>query len=373
MTVVRIIQLNSSGGGIKNESENGKELRLLFLCAKVLCEALLRRTEEPPHDRCDFFQETFFYPSRIIYISVITIILILIHMKLTKAQTEFLNRYVKGSWNLNSEGLVDVKGYFDCCYQDLKSFKRIKFGKISGDFNCFNNQLTSLEGAPQEVGGNFKCHGNKLTSLEGAPQKVGDGFFCSNNQLTSLVGAPQEVEGYFDCYNNQLTSLVGAPQKAEGYFNCKGNKLTSLEGAPQKVGRDFNCEGNKLTSLEGAPQKVGRDFNCCHNQLTSLEGAPQKVGGSFNCSNNQLTSLEGAPQEVVGDFEFNGSLEESFEIIYKKMKGGIPYGVALLASKSKISKDQWNKLDKRSIEGMDPEEAYNIEKGASILSRVGIF
>jgi hypothetical protein len=54
------------------------------------------------------------------------------------------------------------------------------------------------------------------------------------------------------------------------------------------------------------------------------------------------------------------------------MKGGIPYGVALIASKSKISKEEWEQLDKSSIDSMDPEEAYNIGKGVSILSRVGI-
>ena len=51
----------------------------------------------------------------------------------------------------------------------------------------------------------------------------------------------------------------------------------------------------------------------------------------------------------------------------------MPYGVALLTSKSKIFKSHWNKLDKSSIDSMDPEEADNIEKGGSILSRIGIF
>jgi hypothetical protein len=37
------------------------------------------------------------------------------------------------------------------------------------------------------------------------------------------------------------------------------------------------------------------------------------------------------------------------------MKSGMSYGVALLASKSKISKEEWDKLDKSLIEGIDPE------------------
>ena len=39
----------------------------------------------------------------------------------------------------------------------------------NGSFNCANNKLTSLEGAPREVGGSFYCYNNNLTSLEGLP------------------------------------------------------------------------------------------------------------------------------------------------------------------------------------------------------------
>lgn len=110
--------------------------------------------------------------------------------------------------------------------------------------------------------------------------------------------------GDFDCSKNQLTSLKGAPKEVGGRFNCVDNQLTSLEGSPEKVGRDFYCRGNQLTSLEGAPKEVGGDFNCANNKLTSLEGAPAKVGGKFDCFHNQLTSLEGAPKEIGGRFDY---------------------------------------------------------------------
>jgi hypothetical protein len=203
---------------------------------------------------------------------------------LTAEQEEFLNMFTRGTWTYNpATGLVDVNGDFDCPKQELEDFKGIEFGRVSGGFDCWANKLTSLEGAPQEVGGNFYCSNNNLTSLEGAPQKVGGDFSCSNNRLTSLEGAPQEVGENFYCGANNLTSLEGAPQKVDGNFSCSSNKLTSLEGAPQKVGWIFSCSYNNLTSLEGAPQKVGGDFSCGNNSLTSLEGAPQEVGGDFYC------------------------------------------------------------------------------------------
>ena len=58
------------------------------------------------------------------------------------------------------------------------------------NFSCFNNNLTSLEGAPSVVKGNFSCFNNNLTSLEGAPSAVKGDFYCSYNNLTSLEGAP---------------------------------------------------------------------------------------------------------------------------------------------------------------------------------------
>jgi len=124
-----------------------------------------------------------------------------------------------------------------------------------GDFYCYNNQLTSLEGAPEHVGGGFSCSGNQITSLEGAPESVGGSFSCSGNQITSLEGAPESVGGSFYCYNNQITSLEGAPESVGGNFSCYNNQITSLEGAPESVGGSFYCENNQITSLEGAPSE----------------------------------------------------------------------------------------------------------------------
>jgi hypothetical protein len=52
---------------------------------------------------------------------------------------------------------------------------------VPGSFDCSENNLTSLKGAPQTVGENFNCKENKLTSLKGAPQKVGRNFYCFRN------------------------------------------------------------------------------------------------------------------------------------------------------------------------------------------------
>jgi hypothetical protein len=142
---------------------------------------------------------------------------------LTKRQTEFLNRYTNGKWSVNpSTGLVDVDGDFDCSERRLFTLSGIKFGSVTGVFNCYDNELTSLKGAPEKVDGDFRCdHNDLLTSLEGAPKEVGGDFDCSVTKLNSLVGAPKEVGGDFICSFNKLTSLEGAPERVDGEFYLK--------------------------------------------------------------------------------------------------------------------------------------------------------
>jgi hypothetical protein len=157
---------------------------------------------------------------------------------------------VDGKVNINqTTGLVDVDG-------DVKLKEKIKvtqlpvsFDRVVGDFDCYNNKLTDLKGAPTSVVGDFDCYNNKLTDLKGAPTSVGGGFYCSSNQLTSLEGAPTSVGGDFYCYNNNLVSLEGAPTSVGGDFYCYNNNLVSLEGAPKDVGGNFWCDYNKNLPL----------------------------------------------------------------------------------------------------------------------------
>jgi hypothetical protein len=102
----------------------------------------------------------------------------------------------------------------------------LKFGKIMGNFWCFNNKLTSLKGAPYSIGENFDCSRNRLKNLENTPTLLGSYFDCSRNQLTSLLGCPAVINGNFWCDRNQLTNLVGAPTKVDGVFDCSKNKIT---------------------------------------------------------------------------------------------------------------------------------------------------
>jgi len=125
-------------------------------------------------------------------------------MQLTQEQIKFLNKVVeRGNWTLNSNSGVYVDGDVSMIDMNLTEIP-VKFGKITGDFGCSQNSLTSLNGCPTTVNGIFWCNCNNLTSLEFTPSYVGGDFGCSHNNLTSLEFAPSKVGGGFYCYNNPL-------------------------------------------------------------------------------------------------------------------------------------------------------------------------
>ena len=51
-----------------------------------------------------------------------------------------------------------------------------QFNFVSAGFYCVRANITSLQGAPREVGGNFYCQYTNITSLQGAPREVGGNF-----------------------------------------------------------------------------------------------------------------------------------------------------------------------------------------------------
>jgi len=105
---------------------------------------------------------------------------------------------------LNPDGTYSSEGNVDLSDLGLTELP-VKFKEVKGFFDCNYNQLTSLEGAPEHVGGSFYCEFNKLTSLKGAPREVGGSFWCNSNLLTSLEGAPREVGRHFWCEANPVS------------------------------------------------------------------------------------------------------------------------------------------------------------------------
>ena len=218
-----------------------------------------------------------------------------------------------------------IKGNINWSDRDFEKLPDISESIIYGSFCChLCKNLTSLEGAPKEVGGGFYCSDTAIISLEGAPQKVGGNFDCSwCYNLTSLERAPKEVGGSFDCSGcYDLTSLEGAPEKVGGSFDCslcdkleesgiyilQDGQYYDLFNLPKDkefvINGDLNLSEYEFEQLPDLTNVVVKGYfscNSCYN-LTSLEGAPKEVGGVFDCHGcKNLTSLRGLPLHIGGD------------------------------------------------------------------------
>ena len=81
------------------------------------------------------------------------------------------------------------------------------------------------------------------------------------------------------------------------------------------------------------------------------------MGGNFDCSENQLTSLEGAPREVGGNFDCNMNpiSDQTMELICREMREypEMEYGAILAYLQNKIPREDWEKLDKSSLDKMN--------------------
>ena len=106
----------------------------------------------------------------------------------------WLNKYDIRNYTINDDFTVDVNGEVDLYRKNLTEFPDyIQFGVVKGGFDCRNNTLTSLKGAPKKVGGVFDCSYNKLTSLEGVPKEVEGNFHCYNNKIRFTIGDVRKI------------------------------------------------------------------------------------------------------------------------------------------------------------------------------------
>ena len=144
-----------------------------------------------------------------------------------KDNSELINQLEKfgiKNYTINNDGSIDVNGGVDLYNRGLTKIS-FKFGKVTGNFTCSENKLTSLEGCPQEVGGYFSCIHNKLKDLIGGPQEVGGDYYCNTNELASLEGCSGDIGGYLNCTYNKL-EMLDCSSVINGDIFCYSNGFT---------------------------------------------------------------------------------------------------------------------------------------------------
>ncbi len=175
-------------------------------------------------------------------------------------------KYDIKNYTINEDGTVDVNGSVSLCRIGLTKLP-LRFGKVTGYFDCSSNQLTSLEGSPYYVGGYFSCKYNRLTSLESCSKFVLYDFYCGNNQLTSLEGCPKTIYSHavFFCENNNLVDFKGFPEDFDGYVNFTNNPVNELlRNIPKDIHSKFIYWCNEYDAIDkgiSIPERIEEVYN----------------------------------------------------------------------------------------------------------------
>lgn len=267
---------------------------------------------------------------------------------------------INAEWT--SEGWV-VDG--DLNFTDLEITRLPKIKSINGHFSCAHNELTSLEGAPQEVSGDFYCYDNPGNFTEkdvravcdvGGEIIIIDDDSTNNENNNEMNNIYEDLFGVFADIKRKKVILTRDDEDITKEFinkypgveiyvdehpegSDRGGYVPTIEyEGKQYYFMELDNEWYKVRSRKGI-RRLARKYSQQEPDYgdgdieeirESLEDAgaewtpngwnvpddldliycemkrlPQMkyVDGDLNISNNKLTSLSGCPYEVGGNFD----------------------------------------------------------------------
>lgn len=143
-------------------------------------------------------------------------------------------RITDSDYVIDTDGEVHVSTSIHMFTRSPNRMIPVKLAVVDGDFIISQRQLKSLENGPHTVAGDYDCSNNQLTSLMYAPKQMSKGasFRCDHNKLISLAHAPHHADE-FVCYHNLLTTLADAPPCR--LLRATENPFTSFKHTPDHI------------------------------------------------------------------------------------------------------------------------------------------
>lgn len=162
---------------------------------------------------------------------------------------KFLNDNNIKDYAINEDLIVDVNGDVNLrCNELLTDLRRIpmKFGSVSGEFDCSNNNLTTLENCPHTVK-KFDCSENSLTDLKHCPLNITLDFYANNNKLSTLIDFPKSIKNLstLDFSRNNIYDIDNINHLEVSYLRLHYNNLNYIQKFPN-VTYELRIEKNKL-------------------------------------------------------------------------------------------------------------------------------
>ena len=138
----------------------------------------------------------------------------------------------------------------------------------------------------------FECYNNNLTSLNLSANTGLISLYCDDNDLTNLnLSACASLED-LSCYNNyDLTSLdLSACMRLKDLY-CYNDSLTSLDLPASTNLTSIGCSANFLTNLDLSANTGLKDLNCNNNSLTNLNLSANANLTYVDCRDNPILEI----------------------------------------------------------------------------------
>ena len=199
------------------------------------------------------------------------------------------NGYLTKS-QMNAVTTLNVSGKTISSLKGIQQFENVK------EFNCSNNNLSSLDYMPdpstKSVLQTLNCSNNKLTSIDVQGYSNLTTLYCNNNQIA--FSNPRSVLPtsltYLNCANNKITKL----DFNNGYYSTYFDHLTNLDCSNNPYLTEVSSSDGQLTTLNVSGCSSLTKIVCDANKISSLSSIPSSVK-NLNLSSNQLTSLPSLP------------------------------------------------------------------------------
>ena len=167
---------------------------------------------------------------------------------------------------------------------------------ITGDvtyFDCFENQITSLDISKNTALTTLDCQRNQLTALDVSKNTALTTLVCAENQLTALDVSKNTELVSLKCHSNKLTALnLSKNNTALTELSCSHNQLTALDVSQNTALTGLGCSDNKLKALDVSKNTALTGLYCYNNQLTELDVSYNTALETLVCHDNQLTALD---------------------------------------------------------------------------------
>ena len=182
----------------------------------------------------------------------------------------------------------------------LFNVRHTVFSRHTHNYSGISNRTITITGGDITE---YDCWDNQLTSLDVSASPGLKILLCAYNQLTSLdVSANTELIELF-CLDNKITTLDISKNKALRYLLCQNNQLTTLDVSNNTLLINMYCDNNQISVLDVSNNTGLQWLVLSSNKLTTLDLKKNTGLIELFCDNNNFSTA--ALNDILGSLHGN--------------------------------------------------------------------